>query len=130
MSFGLIQVKMGDLALRAAQLDHLVRTRLSQISGQVDVHATKFGKVLALLGILPCSVFQPKLGLESLLLPSKMVLGFVHAQFSLLLFLIQLELVEYLCGLLMSSFAGTKHLTFQLEAFEVLSLLFGGALEL
>ena len=43
---------------------------------------------------------------------------------------VELELVGNLCSLLVASFARTEHLTFQLEALEILSLLLGRALEL
>ena len=51
-----VEVEVRRACLRPAQLDHLVGARLGQIGGQVDVEATKFGKMLTLVRILTLAV--------------------------------------------------------------------------
>jgi hypothetical protein len=71
-----IDVEVGRVSLRPAQLDHLIGARLSQVGGQVNFKATELGEVLTLLGILALAVFEPEFGLEALLLTPKVVLAF------------------------------------------------------
>src|SRR5262245_59457370 len=90
----------------------------------------ELGQMLAPVGILPAAELQPELGLQPLLLTPEILLSFGGPQVSLLLLLIEVELVGHLRGLLVPSLACAVHLTLQLVVLEILGLLLGGPLEL
>jgi hypothetical protein len=68
LSLGPIEVHVGCVSVRPSELDYLVCARLGQVGSQVNAHATKLGKVIALVGILTSVVLQPVFRRELLLL--------------------------------------------------------------